>query len=77
VNAGRKLSAKRAEQRLRDRALFDFAIDSRLRGRDIIKIKIGDLLIGNQIRSRVILIQEETGRVQFELLELARASILA
>jgi integrase len=92
-NAGRKLGAKRAlrprevwairfyldrEQRLRDRALFDLAIDSKLRGCDVIKIKIGDLLIGNQIRLRAIVVQQKTGRpVQFELLEPARASILA
>jgi hypothetical protein len=37
------------EQRLCGRALFDRAIDSRLRGCEMIKIKIGDLLIGNQI----------------------------
>ena len=58
-NAGRKLGAKRAlkaqqvwaisfwlerERRLRDRAMFDLAIDSKLRGCDIVKIKIGDLV---------------------------------
>ena len=31
------------ERRLRDRALFDLAIDSKLRGCDIVKIRIGDL----------------------------------
>jgi hypothetical protein len=64
-NAGRKLGAKRAlkpqqiwairfwldrERRLRDRAMFDLAIDSKLRGRDIVKVKIGDLVSGGQIR---------------------------
>jgi hypothetical protein len=29
------------EGRLRDRALFDLAIDSKLRGCDLVKIKIG------------------------------------
>ena len=53
-NAGRKVGAKRAlkprqiwairffldrEGRLRDRALFDLAIDSKLRGCDLMKIK--------------------------------------
>ena len=32
------------ERRLRDRALFDLAIDSKLRGCDIVKIRIGDLV---------------------------------
>lgn len=31
-------------KRLRDRALFDLAIDSKLRGCDLVKIRIGDLM---------------------------------
>lgn len=92
-NMGRKIGPKRAlkpqqvwairfwldqGQRLRDRAMFDLAIDSKLRGCDIVKIKIGDLVSGGQIRSRAIVTQQKTGRpVQFELLEPARNSILA
>jgi len=92
-NAGRKIGAKRAlkaqqvwairfwldrERRLRNRAIFDFAIDSKLRGCDVVKVKIGDLVSGGRVRSRAILIQQKTGRpVQFELLEPARGSMLA
>jgi integrase len=92
-NAGRKLGGKRAlkpqqvwairfwldrECRLRDRAMFDLAIDSKLRGCDVVKIKIGELVSGGQVRSRAIVIQQKTRRaVQFELLEPARGSILA
>ncbi len=92
-NAGRKLGAKRAlkpqqvwairfwldrERRLRDRAMFDLAIDSKLRGCDIVKLKIADLVSGGRVRSRAIVVQQKTGRpVQVELLEPARASILA
>ena len=91
-NAGRMVGAKRAlkpqqvwairfwldrERRLRDRAMFGLAIDSKLRGCDVVKVKIGDLVSGGQIRSRAIVIQQKTGRpVQFELLEPARRSIL-
>jgi integrase len=58
--------------------MFDFAIDSKLRGCDIVKVKIGDLVSGGRVRSRAIVVQQKTGRpVQFELLESARASILA
>jgi len=58
--------------------MFDFAIDSKLRGCDIVKVKIGDLVSGGKVRSRAMVIQQKTGRpVQFELLEPARASILA
>ncbi len=92
-NAGRKVGAKRAlkprqvwairfflnqHRRLRDRALFDLAIDSKLRGCDVVRIKIGDFVIGGRVRSRAIVMQQKTGRpVQFELLTDARASMLA
>lgn len=66
------------EGRLRDRALFDLAIDSKLRGCDLVKIKIGDLVSGAEIRTRAIVIQQKTGRpVQFELTADVRASLLA
>jgi site-specific recombinase XerC len=66
------------ERRLRDRALFDLAIDSKLRGCDLVKVRIGDLTSGGQIRTLAVVVQQKTGRpVQFELLEPARASIQA
>ena len=66
------------ERRLRDRAMFDRAIESKLRRCDVVKIKIGELVSGGQVRSRAIVIQQKTRRaVQFELLEPARGSILA
>ncbi|MBP0617590.1 tyrosine-type recombinase/integrase [Jiella mangrovi] len=65
------------EGRIRDRALFDLAIDSKLRGCDVVKIKIGDLTSGGRIRTRAIVVQQKTKRpVQFELLEPARSSLL-
>jgi Site-specific recombinase XerC len=92
-NAGRQVGAKRAlkvrqiwairffldrEGRTRDRALFDLAIDSKLRGCDLVKIKIGTLVAGPQIRARSMVIQQKTGRpVQFEITADARASLLA
>jgi len=58
--------------------MFDLAIDSKLRGCDIVKLKIGDLDSGCRVRSRAIVTQRKTGRpVQFELLEPARTIILA
>ena len=65
-------------RRLRDWALFDLVIDSKLRGCDLVQIKIGDIVSGGQIRTRAIVMQQKTGRpVQFELLLDARASLLA
>ncbi|KPF84372.1 integrase [alpha proteobacterium AAP38] len=92
-NAGRRIGAKRAlkpqqvwairfwldhQQRLRDRALFDLAIDSKLRGCDLVRMKIGDIVRGGEIRSRALVVQKKTGRpVQFELMETARKSLQA
>ncbi|WP_370193846.1 MULTISPECIES: tyrosine-type recombinase/integrase [Aurantimonas] len=92
-NAGRSVGAKRAlkppqvwairfwldrENRLRDRALFDLAIDSKLRGCDVVKVKIGDLVSGGRVRARAVVVQRKTKRpVQFELLEAARGSLLS
>ncbi|PAP96634.1 tyrosine-type recombinase/integrase [Mesorhizobium wenxiniae] len=92
-NAGKRVGAKRAlkprqiwairffldrEGRMRDRALFDLAIDSKLRGCDLVKTKIGTLVAGPEIRTRSMVIQQKTGRpVQFEITSDARASLLA
>jgi integrase len=92
-NTGRKVGAKRAlkprqvwairffldqHRRLRDRALFDLAIDSKLRGCDVVRMRIGDLVLGGQVRARAIVVQAKTGRpVQFELMQDARSSLLA
>lgn len=66
------------ERRVRDRALFDLAIDSKLRGCDLVKIKTGDLVTGPEVRTRATVIQQKTGRpVQFELTSDVRASLLA
>ena len=42
------------ERRLRDRALFDLAIDSKLRGCDLARLSIGDVVAGADIRTRAI-----------------------
>ena len=66
------------EQRIRDRALFDLAIDSKLRGCDLVELKIGDLVSGTEIRRRATVTQRKTGRpVQFEIAADARASLFA
>ncbi|MCJ8191979.1 tyrosine-type recombinase/integrase [Sphingomicrobium aestuariivivum] len=66
------------EQRIRDRALFDLAIDSKLRGCDLVELKIGDLVSGTEIRRRATVTQRKTGRpVQFEIAVDARTSLFA
>ena len=91
-NVGRKIGSKRAlkekeawairfrleqEGRMRDRALFDLAVDSKLRGCDLVRIRIADLVSGTAIRDRALVVQRKTGRpVQFEILEPARTTLL-
>ena len=64
------------EGRVRDLAMFNLAIDSKLRGCDLVKIKIGTLVTGQEIRTRAMVIQQKTGRpVQFELTEPTREAV--
>ena len=52
----------------RDLALFDLALDSKLRGCDLISLKVGDLLSAGGVKRRVVILQKKTGRpVQFEV----------
>ena len=92
-NAGKQVGVKRPlkvkqiwlirffldrEGRMRDGALFDLAIDSKLRGCDLVKMKIGSLFSGPARRTRSMVIQQKTGRpVQFEITADTRASLLA
>ncbi len=64
--------------RIRDLALFNLAIDSKLRGCDLVKLKIRDISHGNQITARAIVMQQKTGLpVHFEITEQTRNSIYA
>ncbi len=66
------------EQRLRDLAMFDLAIDSKLRGCDVVRLTIGQLVVNGAARHRATVIQRKTGQpVQFELTEQTRDSLLA
>ena len=50
----------------RDLALFNLAIDSKLRGCDLVNLHVCDVAHGNQILSRAIVVQKKTQRpVQF------------
>jgi len=61
---------------LRDLALFNLAIDSKLRGCDLVRLKVAELVSGDRVRERVSVIQSKTKRpVQFEISESTRDSI--
>ena len=64
------------ERRVRDLALFDIALDSKLRGCDVVSLRLADILAAGALRRRAIVIQQKTGRpVQFEITEQARRSL--
>ena len=61
---------------IRDLALFNLAIDSKLRSCDLVKIRVKDIANGTTISSRAIVMQQKTKRpVQFEITEQTRDSI--
>jgi integrase len=63
-------------KRIRDLALFNLAIDSKLRACDLVKLKVRDISHGDRIASRAIVMQQKTERpVQFEITEQTRKSI--
>ena len=66
------------ERRLRDLAMFDLAVDSKLRGCDLVRLRTGQLVVNATVRQRATTIQQKTEKpVQFELTEQTRDSLLA
>ncbi len=64
--------------RIRELALFNLAIDSKLRGCDLVKLKVSDISQRNHIASRAIVMQQKTQRpVQFEITEQTRDAVAA
>jgi integrase len=60
----------------RELALFNLAIDSKLRGCDLVKLRVCDVSQGNRVSSRAIVMQQKTHRpVQFEITEQTRESL--
>ena len=53
--------------------MFDLGIDTKLRGCDIVKIKIGDLVSDRQVRSRAIVVQQKAAMAGLASQSMARA----
>ena len=61
---------------VRDLALFNLAIDSKLRGCDLVSLRVRDVTHGNQVLPRALVVQQKTQRpVQFELTEPTRCAV--
>ena len=60
-------------ERSRDLARFNLAIDSKLRGCDLVKLRVNDVCHGDRVSPRAIVMQQKTHRpVQFEITECTR-----
>lgn len=66
------------DHRVRDLALFNCAIDSKLRGSDLVKLTVADISTAGRIKSRAAVVQKKTGRpVPFEITEVTRQALSA
>ena len=64
------------ERRSRELALFNTAIDSKLRGCDLVALRVEDVTAAGEVKSRAVIVQKKTGRpVQFEITEQTRTSL--
>lgn len=62
--------------RIRDLALFNLAIDSKLRACDLVKLRVRNVCHGDRVAARAIVMQQKTQRpVQFEISEPTREAI--
>jgi integrase len=63
---------------IRDLAMFNLAIGSKLRGCDLVNLRVRDIAHGNPILARTMIVQKKTQRpVQFELTEPTRTAVSA
>jgi integrase len=62
--------------RRRDLALFNLAIDSKLRACDLLCLRVSDVMVGGRIGSRAMIMQRKTQRrVQFEITARTREAV--
>jgi hypothetical protein len=66
------------EGRVRELVLFNLGIDSKLRGCDLVGLKVRDVCHGHQVAARAIVMQHKTQRpVQFEITQATRDAVPA
>jgi integrase len=92
-NAGRMIGSKspfkpkhiwairqqlKASRRVRDLAMFNCALDAKLRACDLVNLTVSDVAPGGVLRERSTVIQQKTGRpVPFEITEPTREALSA
>ena len=66
------------EESTRDLALFNMAVDSKLRGCDLVSLKVSDVYSADCVKERTSILQSKTQKpVQFEITECTRKSLSA
>lgn len=64
------------QDRVRELALFNLGIDSKLRGCDLVQLTVRDICHGDQVATRAIVMQQKTQRpVQFEITQATREAV--
>jgi len=64
------------EDRVRELALFNLGIDSKLRGCDLVALKVRDICHGEQVAARAVVMKHKTQRpVQFEITPTTRDAV--
>lgn len=64
------------QERLRELALFDLGIDSKLRACDLVRLRVRDVCHGDRVAARAIVLQQKTQRpVQFEITAQTREAL--
>ena len=64
------------DNNVRDLALFNLALDSKLRGCDLVRLRVSDVTHSGRVMSRANVMQRKTGQpVQFEITEETQESI--
>ena len=65
-------------KRVRDLALFNLGFDSKLRGCDLVSLRVRDICHGDRVANRATVMQRKTHRpVQFEITQTTRDSLVA
>ena len=63
--------------RVRELALFNLAVDSKLRSCDLVKLRVRDVMQGERVATRAVVMQQKTQRpVQFEITEQTREALV-
>ncbi len=64
--------------RIRELAMFDLGIDSKLRACDLMQLRVRDICHGDRIAARTIVMQQKTKRpVQFEITDQTKDAVAA